>query len=69
MNRVDGRTRTIIHVEITDFGNQYMTAEKTAKTIRYVMKAKPDGVECYHSAALDRKSAWTVLRRCYEELE
>ncbi len=68
-NRVDGRARTVIHVEITDFGNQHMTAEKTAKTIRYVMRAKPDGVECYHSAALDRKSAWTVLRRCYEEIK
>jgi len=68
-NRVDGRARTIIHVEITDFGNQHMTPEKTAETIRYVMKANPDGVECYHSAALDRKSAWTVLRRAYEEME
>ncbi len=68
-NRVDGRARTIIHVEITDFGNQHMTPEKTAETIRHVMTAHPDGVECYHSAALDRKSAWTVLRRAYEELK
>ena len=68
-NRVDGRARTIIHVEITDFGNQHMTPEKTAETIRHVMKAHPDGVECYHSAALDRKSAWTVMRRAYEEIK
>jgi len=67
-NRTDGRARVVFHVEITDFGKQRMTAEKTAETIRHVMAAEPEGVECYHSAALDRKSAWGVLKRAYQEL-
>jgi hypothetical protein len=45
-----------------------MTPEKIAVTIGRVMEAEPDGVECYHSGAIDRKAAWDVLRRAYEEL-
>jgi hypothetical protein len=68
-SRVDGRGWMLVHVEITDFGKQRMTPEKTAETIRRVMRARPDGVECYHSAALDRKSAWAVMKHAYEEIE
>jgi hypothetical protein len=66
--RTDGRARVIYHLELTDFGSQRMTPEKMAKTIERVMRAQPDGVECYHSRALDSRSAWPMLRRAYEEL-
>jgi hypothetical protein len=67
--RIDGRARMLVHVELSDFGNQHMTPEKMATTIRYVAGAHPDGIECYHSAALDRNSAWAVLKQAYEAAE
>jgi len=66
--RTDGRARVIYHLELTDFGSQRMTPEKMAKTIERVRRAHPDGIECYHSRALDSRSAWPMLRRAYEEL-
>lgn len=66
--RVDGRARVMIHLELTDFGLKLMTPEKLAETIHKVMKAEPEGVECYHSAAFDRKEAWPQLSRTYTAL-
>ena len=63
--RTDGRARVMIHLELTDFGLQLMTPEKLAETIRKVMVAEPEGVECYHSAAFDRKEAWPEIARTY----
>jgi hypothetical protein len=66
--RIDGRARTLVHVELSDFGNQHMTPEKLATTIGYAARAHPDGIECYHSAALDRLSSWAVLKQAYEAI-
>ena len=66
--RVDGRAKVMIHLELTDFGLQLMTPERLAETIRKVMSADPAGVECYHSNAFDRKSAWPHLSHIYEEI-
>jgi hypothetical protein len=63
--RVDGRARVMIHLELTDFGLKLMTPDKLAETIRKVMVAEPEGVECYHSAAFDRKAAWPQIARTY----
>lgn len=68
VRRTDGRARVVLHVELTDFGSQEMTPETMAETIERVWAAEPDGVECYHSAAIDRKAAWGVLKRAYGEL-
>jgi len=68
VRRTDGRAGVVMHVELTDFGSQRMTPEKMAVTIGRVMEAEPDGVECYDSGTIDRKAAWDVLRRAYEEL-
>jgi len=68
VRRTDGRARVVLHIELTDFGSQEMTPEKMAETIERVGAVHPDGVECYHSAALDRKAAWAVLKRAYEDL-
>jgi hypothetical protein len=67
--RVDGRAKVVLHLELTDFGLQLMTPERLDETIRKVMSADPDGVECYHSGAFDRKSAWPYLARTYEEIK
>ncbi|MFB3879942.1 MAG: family 10 glycosylhydrolase [Armatimonadota bacterium] len=66
--RTDGRARVIYHLELTDFGSQRMTPEKMEKTIQRVARAQPDGVECYHSRALDSRSGWPMLKRAYGEL-
>jgi hypothetical protein len=68
VRRTDGRARAVIHVESTDFGAQHMTPEKIAETMERVILAEPDGLECYHSAALDRKGAWRVVKQVYEGL-
>jgi hypothetical protein len=68
VRRVDGRARVVFHVELTDFGSQKMTPAKIAETIRRVSVARPDGVECYQSAAADSKAAWSMLKRSFEEL-
>ena len=68
VRRTDGRANVVLHVELTDFGNQRMTPTKIAETIARVQKAQPDGVECYHSGAIDRKAAWPVLKQSYEDL-
>ncbi len=66
--RTDGRARVLLHVELTDFGSQRMTPAKIGKTIDRLRETGADGIECYHSAAIDRKAAWPVLRQIYEEL-
>ena len=66
--RTDGRARVILHVELTDFGGQEMTPAKMAQTISRVSVTRPDGVECYHSAEIDRKAAWSVLKGSFEGL-
>jgi|GEM_PF-1963694 len=68
VRRTDGRARVLLHVELTDFGPQRMTPKKIADTIERVSKASPEGIECYHSEAIDSKAAWPVLKRVYEEL-
>lgn len=69
VRRTDGRARVIFHVELSDFGSQRMTPEKIAETIRRVAPAGPQGIECYHSAALDRRAGWRELSEAYEGLE
>ena len=66
--RTDGRARVLFHVELTDFGSQKMTPARIAETIERVKVAEPQGIECYHSGAMDRKAAWGVLKRVYEGL-
>ena len=68
MRRVDGRARVVFHVELTDFGRLRMTPARLAETIGRVSAAQADGIECFHSAALDQKSAWATLKRSYEDL-
>jgi hypothetical protein len=68
VRRTDGRSRVVLHVELTDFGSQRMTPAKIAETIDRVELADPYGVECYHSGAIDSKAAWPVLKQAYEEL-
>lgn len=68
LQRTDGRARVLFHVELTDFGSQKMTPARIAETIERVKVAEPQGIECYHSGAMDRKAAWGVLKRVYEEL-
>jgi hypothetical protein len=69
VRRADGRARVIFHVELSDFGSQRMTPDKIAETIRRVTPAGPHGIDCYHSAALDRRAGWRKLSEVYEELE
>jgi hypothetical protein len=66
--RTDGRARVLYHLELTDFGNQRMTTAKLVKTMERVMKASPDGVECYHSYALDQRNGWPELKTAYTKL-
>jgi hypothetical protein len=68
VRRTDGRARVIFHVELSDFGSQRMTPAKIAQTIERLVPAKPDGIDCYHSGALDRKAGWGTLKAAYEEL-
>jgi hypothetical protein len=68
VRRTDGRARVVLHVELTDFGSQQMTPAKIAETISRVSAARPNGIECYHSAAVDSKAAWSVLKRSFEGL-
>ncbi len=68
VRRTDGRAGVILHVELTDFGSQRMRPADIAETIERVREAEPNGIECYHTAAIDRKRAWPVLRRAYEGL-
>jgi len=68
MRRTDGRARVLLHLELTDFGSQRMTPAKMADTISRVSAARPDGIECYHSTAIDQKAGWSVLKRAYEAL-
>jgi hypothetical protein len=66
MRRTDGRARVIFHLEMTDFGSQHMTPAKIADTISRVRRARPAGIECYHSTAIDQKSGWSALKRSYQ---
>ena len=68
VRRTDKRARVVLHVELTDFGSQHMTPAKIAETIDRVRVTDPQGVECYHSGAIDKKAAWPVLKQAYEEL-
>ncbi|UCC69506.1 MAG: family 10 glycosylhydrolase [Armatimonadota bacterium] len=68
VRRTDGRAGVVLHVELTDFGSQRMTPADIAATIAQVETAGADGIECYHAGAIDRKRAWPVLKRSYEEL-
>ncbi len=68
VRRTDGRAGVVLHVELTDFGSQRMRPADIAATIERVETARADGIECYHAAAIDRKRAWPVLKRSYEEL-
>jgi len=69
MRRVDGRARVMFHVELTDFGSQQMTPAKIAETISRVSVVKPNGIECFHSAAADKKAAWSTLKQSFEGLK
>ena len=66
--RVDGRAKVVIHVELTNFGLQLMTPDKLVETLHQVETAHPNGVEVYHSGSIDRESAWPQLSRAYQEL-
>jgi hypothetical protein len=68
VRRTDGRSRVLLHVELTDFGTQKMTPERIAETVERLKVVEAEGVECYHSAAIDRKAAWPVLKHAYEGL-
>ncbi|HUU54304.1 MAG TPA: family 10 glycosylhydrolase [Armatimonadota bacterium] len=68
VRRTDGRAHVLLHVELTDFGSQRMTPTKMAHTIARVQNARPNGIECYHSGAVDSKAAWPVLKQSYEDL-
>jgi len=69
VRRADGRARVVLHVELTDFGSQRMTPANIAETVEKVMLARPEGLECYHSGAIDRKGAWGVLKQSYEGVQ
>lgn len=69
MRRTDGRARVCFHVELTDFGGRHMTPEMVAETVARVAEARPEGIECYHSGALDRLRGWGVLKKAYEALQ
>jgi hypothetical protein len=45
-----------------------MTPEKIVKTIRRVEATGPNGIECYHSRAVDSRNAWPELGQVYKEL-
>ncbi len=66
--RTDGRARVLFHLELTDFGSQHMTPAKMTETIDHVKAARPNGIECYHSYALDSRGAWPALKQSYEKL-
>lgn len=66
--RTDGRARVLFHIELTDFGSQRMTPVKMAQTIERVKAARPNGIECYHSYAMDSRGAWPALKQSYEAL-
>ncbi len=68
VRRTDGRARVLLHVELTDFGSQHMTPTKIATTIDRLRPVEAQGIECYHSAAIDSKAAWPLLKHAYEEL-
>lgn len=68
VRRTDGRARVMLHVELTDFGAQRMTPRRIAETVKNLKVAEADGVECYHSAAIDRKAAWPALTQAYGQL-
>ncbi len=68
VRRTDGRARVLLHVELTDFGSQRMTPEKIATTIDRLRPVEVEGIECYHSGAVDRKTAWPLLKNAYEGL-
>jgi hypothetical protein len=68
VRRTDGRARVMLHVELTDFGGPRMTPQRIAETVDRLKAVKSDGVECYHSAAIDEKRAWRVLSKAYEGL-
>jgi hypothetical protein len=65
LRRTDGRSRVLLHVELTDFGTQKMTPQRIAETVRRLKVVEADGVECYDSAAIDEKAAWPVLKHTY----
>ena len=68
VRRTDGRANVLLHVELSDFGSQRMTPEKIVKTIRRVEATGPNGIECYHSRAVDSRNAWPELGQVYKEL-
>jgi hypothetical protein len=46
-----------------------MTPAKIAETISRVSVVKPNGIECFHSAAADKKAAWSTLKQSFEGLK
>jgi uncharacterized protein YdaL len=62
---IAGRARTIIHVELTDFGQRRVTPEETHLAMESARRAGVSDFDVYGSKLADDKDAWPWLQRSF----
>ncbi|MDR5697814.1 MAG: DUF2334 domain-containing protein [Armatimonadota bacterium] len=65
LRRIGGRVRTIVHVELTDFGQRRVTPEETYLAMRAAWLAGAREFDVYGSKLADDKNAWPWLLRAF----
>jgi len=67
LEMVAGRARTIVHVELTDFGRRAVPPEDTYLAIRAARRAGVHDFDVYGAGLADEKEAWPWMRRAFTE--
>lgn len=62
---IGGRVRTVVHVELTDFGQRRVTPEETYLAIRAARQAGATEFDVYGAEQADEKGAWPWLERAF----
>jgi uncharacterized protein YdaL len=65
LRQVGGRTETVVHVELTDFGRSTISVEEFLRTLRAADLPRAAGVDFYSLHLADVKGAWPAVRAVF----
>lgn len=63
--QVRGRVPTVIHLELTDFGNHFLTTDEFFRTMGAALEGGAPGLDFYSAKLADEKGAWPALKALY----
>lgn len=64
--QIKGRTKVVIHPELSTFGNKSITDQQFLETIQYAWQGGAWGVDFYDTHLADEKNLWSRMKKVLE---